>query len=160
MTIPPLTDERRHRICNAAAAWLNTPFVPYARIRGVGADCVNLPTGVLVEADVFDRIDLPEYTIDGGRHLAESILVEWLRGDPRFQERLLNFQVLDCGDLLCFQIGAGVAHHLGLVLDVSGRFIHCIRHHNTLVSEVRDPTYRSRLTNIFRPRWASAPTTI
>jgi hypothetical protein len=53
-----------------------------------------------------------------------------------------------------------VAHHLGLVLESAGRFIHCIRHHNTLVSDVNDPTYRRRLRNVFRPRWASAPTTI
>lgn len=159
MNVPPLTDELRRRIREVARAWLPTPFVPYARIRGVGADCVNLPAGILVEAGVCDRIDLPKYTIDGGRHLKESILVAWFRNDPRFEERPFDFADLDCGDLLCFQIGGGVAHHLGLVLDLSGRFIHCIRHHNTLVSELRDPTYSSRLTNIFRPRWASARTT-
>lgn len=65
MNVPPLTDELRRRIREVARAWLPTPFVPYARIRGVGADCVNLPAGILVEAGVCDRIDLPKYTVSG-----------------------------------------------------------------------------------------------
>jgi hypothetical protein len=165
-TLPlELTADLRARIARTAREWIGTPFVPHARIKGAGADCVNLPAAILVEAGVLEFVFTGPYTIDAGRHASQSILVHWLREDGRFEEWPVDpppkalLPLLE-GDLLCFRIGRGVAHHLGLVTSPAGDFVHCLRGHGVIQSTIIDPTYRKVLTNHFRPRWASVPPTI
>ena len=104
------------------------------------------------------------YTIDAGRHAPVSLLVIWLRQDGRFEEWPVDeppdpLSPLLEGDILCFLIGHGVAHHVGLVVSPAGDFVHCLRGHGVIQSTLKDPTYRNLLTNHFRPRWASVPPT-
>lgn len=54
-TLPiALTPELRTRIACTAREWIGTPFVPHARIKGAGVDCVNLPAAILIEAGVIE----------------------------------------------------------------------------------------------------------
>jgi len=88
-------------------------------------------------------------------------LIHCLRQDGRFEELGVqqNPPLIE-GDLLCFRIGRGVAHHLGVVTSSSGEFIHCLRGHGVIRSTLADTTYARVLTHIFRILWASAlPTT-
>jgi cell wall-associated NlpC family hydrolase len=159
--IPVLTQELRSRIRSVAHSWLGTPFVPHGRVKGFGVDCVNLPAAVLVEAGVLSDVSTGAYAIDAGRHACDSHLAKWLREDGRFQELAIEPlpDLLEV-DLLCFRIGRGVAHHLGLVTAPTGSFIHCLRGHGVIRSTLADPTYRRVLTHIFRPQWAlELPTT-
>ena len=163
--IPPLTPELRARIAAIAREWIGTPFVPHARIKCAGVDCVNLPAAILIEAGIIEFVFTGPYTIDAGRHAPVSQLVIWLRQDGRFEEWPVDpppapLSPLVEGDLLAFRIGHGVAHHLGLVTTPAGDFVHCLRGHGVIQSTLKDPTYRNLLTNHFRPRWASVPPTI
>jgi hypothetical protein len=156
--IPFLTPQLRAHIVQVAREWLGTAFVPHARVKGAGVDCVNLPAAILIEAGVIDFVFTGTYTIDGGRHAPASVLVRWLREDGRFEELPADpppgpLPPLLEGDLLCFRIGAGVAHHLGLVTSPAGEFVHCLRGHGAIQSSLQDPTYRRVLTNLFRPKW-------
>ncbi len=165
-TLPlELSPDLRARIAAIAREWIGTPFVPHARIKGAGVDCVNLPAAILIEACVIEFVLTGPYTIDAGRHAATSLLVTWLRQDGRFEEWPVDeppdpLSPLLEGDLLCFRFGHGVAHHLGLVTSPVGDFVHCLRGHGVIESTIDDPTYRNLLTHHFRPRWASVPPTI
>lgn len=54
------------------------------------------------------------------------------------------------GDLLTFEIGKAV-NHLGIVYDDS-RFLHCFTKIGTVLANITDPTFSSRLHTIFRAR--------
>ncbi|MCC7376783.1 MAG: hypothetical protein IT581_19140 [Verrucomicrobiales bacterium] len=160
-----LTAKLRARIAAIAREWIGTPFVPHARIKGAGVDCVNLPAAILIEAGVIEFVLTGPYTIDAGRHAPTSLLVIWLRQDGRFEEWPVDeppdpLSPLLEGDLLCFRFGHGVAHHLGLATSPAGDFVHCLRGHGVIQSTLKDPTYRNLLTHHFRPKWASVPPTI
>ncbi len=163
--IPDLTLELRRHIAKTAREWIGTPFVPHARIKGAGVDCVNLPAAILIETGVIEFVFTGPYTIDAGRHAPASLLGIWLRQDGRFEEWPVDeapdpLTPLLEGDVLCFRFGHGVAHHVGLVTSPAGDFVHCLRRHGVIQSTLQDPTYRNLLTNHFRPKWASAPPTI
>jgi len=157
--------ETRSPIARIAREWIGTPFVPQARIKRAGVDCVNLPAAILIEARVLDSVITGPYTIDAGRHASVSQLVAWLRKDGRFDEWPVSappapLEPLIEGDLVAFRIGHGVAHHVGLVVSPHGGFVHCLRGHGVIESTLQDPTYRRLFTHHFRPRWPSAlPTT-
>lgn len=112
--MPDLADPER--VVAAARAWIGTPYVRGAALRGAGCDCVGLIRGVL--ADVAGRPVPPvpgwrdDWALAPGRplfraaaeHLAPAL------PDPR------------PGDVVAFRI-AGHEAHVG-ILAPEGRVIH------------------------------------
>jgi NlpC/P60 family putative phage cell wall peptidase len=134
------------RTVAVARAWLGTPYVHQASVRGAGADCLGLVRGVWREI-VGDEPEMPPpYTQDWGETGAHEVLraaaLRWLRPVDAPQ----------AGDVVLFRMrDAGIAKHLG-ILSAAGampRFIHAYSGHGVVESPLSDPWAR-RIVGAFR----------
>jgi cell wall-associated NlpC family hydrolase len=159
----------------AAESWLRTPFHPRARIKGAGVDCVQLAAAIYLELGAIPDVPFPHYTMDGGTHLTESLVISYVEGLGCFQRieprwgKPPSSQVKQCkscgpaagplprftvgeffaGDFLGFQIGK-VVHHCGVFLGGS-RFIHTFKPYAVHYGNLLDPTWLKRLVTVHRP---------
>jgi|SRR5581483_2221256 cell wall-associated NlpC family hydrolase len=151
------TNEAREKFRAIALTWIGTKFVPHASLRGVGVDCVHLCAQIYKECGLFAEYKFPSYTMDGGRHLEGSLVVDWVRNQPCFSMNLLGLveklqdNKPEIGDLVCFRVGK-VIHHCGLYFMHSGRmFVHALHRYGVCFGNLSDPTYRDAVTAIYRP---------
>jgi cell wall-associated NlpC family hydrolase len=111
-----LVDNWREEVCAEALTWLGTPYVPKARVKGVGVDC----GGLLYETynPFFGPFPAyPQYTADWALHDANG-------------ERYLDFimpYVLSTtspqpGDFSLFHVGLRFAH--AAILLPGNKYIH------------------------------------
>jgi cell wall-associated NlpC family hydrolase len=86
----------------------------------------------------------------------DSLVVRAIEAQPNWFAPLLFTKPADLlpGDLIGLKIG-GCVNHLGIVLDVEGKFIHAMRRHNVMYSYTADATYWGRLKNAWRPQSAT-----
>lgn len=140
------TPARCGRLAAAAMQWLGTPFVAHASIRGAGVDCVHLCGCLYIEAGALDVFDPPAYSLDGGKHLSQSLVLKWLDKSDRFK----RVDEVHFGDLLVF-LTKGVEHHVGVKLD-GETFVHAIKDYGVVEGNiVQDSTYAKCLRAIYRP---------
>jgi cell wall-associated NlpC family hydrolase len=149
-------------------SWLGTPFHAYARLKGVGVDCVQLAGAVYVECGHLDRFEPPRYTMDGWHHNERSAVLDWLADSPRFVRcdaaaappppgcktcgtAARPPSPVSClpGDLVVFRLGR-LAHHVGVAAG-EGRFLHVMQHGTAGFAELADPTFGRRFEAAFRP---------
>ncbi len=130
---------------DCAASWLNTPFVPHGKVKGAGVDCVHLCAEIYRECGLWTGYEFPKYTMDGGHHIERSQIIRWIDASKQFVE----VPAPAVGDVLCFKIGK-TEHHAG-ILVAKDLFVHCWRKSGVTLSNLQDPTYRERLTKIYRP---------
>lgn len=134
-----------------ARRWIGTPFVPHANVRGAGVDCVNLGRELYAACGLTFAQCLPEYSMEGGKHNAESQLTSWIESSGSF--RLVGDRTtlhrIDVGDTLCFKIGRS-AHHTGFALGGT-EFIHCLFGRKVMFGDLRDKTFARILFAIYRP---------
>ncbi len=138
--------ERRQALVTEAQSWLGTPFRPHAGVKGVGADCVGLVHGILHNIGAIGEVTFPDYTMDGGSHLTASQLGEFIISLGWFTE--VKFGVVETGDLVTFKLGR-VAHHVGLAVSQAA-FIHVYRGMCAGEATLADPTWKTRLTAVYR----------
>ena len=149
------TPERLALLEREATSWIGTPFVPHACIKGAGADCVNPPGKTLVVCGHLKDFTLPRYSMDGGKHNAESQLNKyldghtqfacvWRRGEPRV--------TASPGDIFTLKsaVGNRSAHHAGLVYK-PGQVIHCLFQRKIVSWSIADPVLQRLLDAIYRP---------
>ena len=124
---------QRSDIVAAAREWIDTPFVWQASVKGVGADCRGLISGVardlgLPEADSFYARTADYAKVDA------ALLKAGMRAlfDP--------VKEAAPGDVLLLKVG-GRAQHLAIYVG-AGRMIHTYRNNIGKVIEV--PVGRSR----------------
>lgn len=135
------------RIIEEARSWIGTPFYPHVAIKGVGADCVTFALRVFQSAGAIPESQaLPEYSLDGGSHLQESAVTNWLAATGYFHKVQTAPGI---GDVITFKVGR-VDHHVGIVVAKT-KFVHCIRRYGVVESDLRDETWSSRLKSIWRP---------
>jgi cell wall-associated NlpC family hydrolase len=145
------TADRRRDFVNQALSWERTPFVPHANIRGAGVDCVNLGREVYRECGLTFTQGLPNYTMDGGKHNAESQLIRWLEMSGQFvhigdRTKIIEVQI---GDTLCFKLGRS-AHHSGFAIGGT-QFINALFKREFRINDLRDKTFVRILAAIYRP---------
>lgn len=145
------TTDRIHALQASARNWVGTPFVPHACIAGAGVDCVNLVVELYHRTGVWPvKPTLPSYTMDGGKHLAESLLLKSLDALPTLMRVDWSTGGSPApGDLLCFTTSR-VAHHTGIMLD-EPLFIHALFSRVVTLGNLRDRTFARRLTAVYRP---------
>jgi cell wall-associated NlpC family hydrolase len=137
----------RHRVAAEALLWKGTPFFPHMARRGVGADCVHFVLAVYKEAGVAPlETVLPKYTLDGGLHLARSLVLDWLATCPFVERETVPRE----GSVITFQFGR-VPHHVGVVVD-RGRFLHSVRGRGVVEGDLQDSTFRDKLTSSWKPK--------
>jgi len=132
----------------AARSWIGTPFVPHAHLKGAGVDCVQLALCYYQEFSLFPLVDLGSYTMDGGRHLERSRVLEWIEESNAFMPVDISKELTRAGDLACFRVGR-IPHHCGILTEMGG-FVHALRGSGVKESSLADPTWNHRLEAVFR----------
>ncbi len=153
------TPQSQLALLAAARAWLGTPFVPHAAIRGAGVDCVHLCGALYIETGAITKFDPPRYSIDAAPHSELSLIAAWAARSGRFAEvHPAPLSASPClpvsasslpGDTLSFRIGRR-DYHTGIQITPH-TFIHCARGHGVIESSLQDPTYSKRLLALYRP---------
>jgi NlpC/P60 family putative phage cell wall peptidase len=121
-----------------ARAWIGTPYVHQASVRGAGTDCLGLLRGVWRALYGAEPEAVPPYTADW----AEPERVEALHAAAlRHLRPRAGAGVPDLGDVLLFRMRAGaVAKHLGSVSCPLGqRFVHAYSGHGVIESPLSTP---------------------
>ena len=150
--------ERQSLIARVAKSWIDTRFVPHARLRGAGVDCVHLAAEIYQECGVFPEYRFPAHTIDAGAHLDISQVLAWLEASSAFKRVMAppagkyipgtpDWPIP--GDLLCFNL-ARVEHHIGTMVN-EAYMIHVFARRGVKYGAFQDPTYREHVTAIYRP---------
>lgn len=136
-------------VVSIAAAWIGTPYLHQASVKGVACDCLGLIRGVWRERHGREPEPMPAYTPDWGEAAGREVLMDaalrhLVPVGPDAEWRP--------GDVLLFRMRAGaVAKHLG-ILSRTGeepRFIHAYAAHGVIDSPLTTP-WRNRVAARFR----------
>lgn len=129
------------RIVAEARAWIGTPYLHQASLRGAGADCLGLLRGVWRTFYGEEPERVPPYTQDWAEPAGQEVLAEaavrWLRRKARTDA--------EAGDVLLFRMRDGsIAKHLGIAADLgrSPTFVHAYSGHGVIESPLSDPWER------------------
>jgi cell wall-associated NlpC family hydrolase len=136
---------RRAALFAEAQSWIGTPFVPHSHVKHAGVDCVHLCAEIYVACGLMSEYHFPQYTMDGGNHLAQSTVIEWLDHSGHFVK--MATAPLQAGDLICVRI-RHVEHHIGIMLSEFG-FIHCLYKRKVTMDHVG--AWRQHITAKYRP---------
>lgn len=129
------------RVVDEARAWIGTPYVHQASVRGAGTDCLGLLRGVWRAVVGAEPVEVPAYTADWDEAASGEVLT-------RAAERWLVRKPLSdaaCGDVLLFRMQDGaVAKHLGIQSGMGSgpAFIHAYSRHAVVESPLSRPWAR------------------
>lgn len=136
----------RDDVVAIARAWLGTPYVHQASLKGVGADCLGLVRGLWRELYGAELEPMPPYTPDWGEIGGAELLMG--AAGRHFQPASDEGP----GDLLVFRMrGGAVAKHLGIQArnGPMASFIHAYDRHGVVESPLSGP-WRARIAGRFR----------
>jgi cell wall-associated NlpC family hydrolase len=103
--------ERRAAIVTEAMTWERTPYMPHARIKGVGVDCAQLPALVYAATGCIPELK-PEYSSQWMNHRDEELYLEEIRR----WAREIDENELQPGDLVVWKFGRTYSHS-AIVID-------------------------------------------
>ncbi len=90
-------------VCEEAMTWLGTPYVPKARVKGVGADC-----GTMLYACYCKIRDLPpmpmDYAVDWSAHKDDELYLDFIMP---YVKQVMN---APRGGFTLFRLGLAYAH--------------------------------------------------
>ena len=133
-------------IVEAARAWIGTPYVHQASVKGAGTDCLGLVRGIWREFHGTEPETLPAYTPDWGEVGQVEIL---LGGAGRLLRPAPDEEP---GDVLVFRMRAGaIAKHMGILAQTGKQasFVHAYDRHGVVESPLSAP-WRARIAGRFR----------
>ena len=140
-------------VVTVARAWIGTPYLHQASLRGAGCDCLGLLRGVWRELRGPEPEALPAYSPDWGEAGGLEVLAQgaarWLCAKPLGDAA--------AGDVLLFRMRAGaVAKHLGIAAETGPRasFIHAYSGHGVLETALSDPWRRTICARFHFPEGA------
>lgn len=129
------------RIVEEARAWIGTPYVHQASVRGAGCDCLGLVRGVWRSLYGNEPEAVPPYSPDWDEPQGEEILMD----AATRHLRPCGSEIILPGQVLLFRLREGfVAKHLGIV-SLGGpdpRFIHAYTGHGVVESPLSAPWAR------------------
>jgi NlpC/P60 family putative phage cell wall peptidase len=130
-----------------ARAWIGTPYLHQASIKGAGADCLGLLRGIWRAVHGAEPETVPPYTDDWAEPDRREVLLaaarRWLI------EKLVTEE--SSGDVLLFRMRSGsIAKHLGVQSNIGpeARFIHAYTGHGVVESALSQP-WRRRIAARF-----------
>jgi NlpC/P60 family putative phage cell wall peptidase len=130
-----------------ARAWIGTPYLHQASIKGAGADCLGLLRGIWRAVYGAEPEAVPPYTDDWAEPDRREVLLaaarRWLIEKPVTEE--------SSGDVLLFRMRSGsIAKHLGVQSNTGpeARFIHAYTGHGVVESALSQP-WRRRIAARF-----------
>ena len=129
-TSPQGGGNRANRALAIARAWIGTPYVHQASLKGVGCDCLGLLRGIWRELYGEEPEEIPPYSLDW----AEATGAETLYMALERHCREVTREQIAAGDIALFRmLPRGPAKHCGIVgqRDLTspnaGRSEHCER---------------------------------
>lgn len=133
----------RDDIVRAARAWIGTPYLHQASLKGVGCDCIGLVRGLWRELIGPEPEPLRPYTPDWAEANGAESLIEL--GDKYFAPVETN--AFAAGDLLVFRFRDKYpAKHVGVATGAD-RMIHA--HDGARVAEIAIGAWRRRIVRAF-----------
>lgn len=70
-----MTPEGREKVIAEALTWVNTPYHPQARLKGVGVDCAMLLAEVYANAGIISPVAVGYYSPQFGMHRSEEVFL-------------------------------------------------------------------------------------
>ena len=103
---------KTQRIVKIARAWIGTPYVHQASLKGVGCDCLGLLRGIWRELYGEEPEETPPYSLDW----AEATGAETLYMALKRHAREIGLDRLAPGDIVLFRmLPRGPAKHCGII---------------------------------------------
>ena len=98
--------QARARVVAEARRWLGTPYHHHARIKGVGADCAQLPLAVYAAVGIIPETDVGAYSEQWHHHRSAELYIGWL---ARFAAEIDPARS-GPGDFLIWRFGRTFSH--------------------------------------------------
>ncbi len=124
-----------------ARAWLGTPYLHQASVKGVGCDCLGLLRGIWRELYLSETETVPAYTPDWSEPQGAEVL---FAAASRHLVSVTSPSLL-AGQVLLFRMRSGsVAKHLGILSRGASdpHFIHAYTGHGVVESPLSGPWQR------------------
>lgn len=97
--------DQRAAVVQEAQSWLNTPYHPHGRVKGVGVDCAMLPAEVYEACGMIPHVDPEFYPQDWHLHRDEERYLNVVLG-----QNAMPTDVPLPGDLVLYKWGRAFAH--------------------------------------------------
>ena len=135
----------RDLILEETRAWLGTPYLHQASLRGAGTDCLGLLRGVW-RAVYGEEPDVPPaYSRDWDEVARKDVL----RRAAETHLHEISPDRMQPGDVILFQMRSGaVAKHLGICASDRPSFIHAYSGHGVVESALT-AAWRRRISGVF-----------
>jgi NlpC/P60 family putative phage cell wall peptidase len=130
-----------NRIVTEARAWIGTPYVHQASVRGAGCDCLGLIRGIWRAQIGPEPQTIPAYSRDWSEPQGDEAL--WRAGLRHLVAKPLDAAAP--GDVLLFRMrNAAVAKHLGVQTRAGPQpgFVHAYSGHGVIESALSAPWAR------------------
>lgn len=131
----------RPEVVAEARAWLGTPYLHQASVKGAGTDCLGLLRGVWRALYGREPEPVPAYTMDwseaSGREAMLEAATRWLLPKPA--------EPAEAGDVIVFRMRERfVAKHVGIVSAAGPhpKFIHAYTGHGVVETTLTPPWAR------------------
>ncbi|MCG3266398.1 peptidase [Yoonia sp. I 8.24] len=134
-------------IVTAARAWIGTPYLHQASVKGVGCDCLGLLRGVWRELYGQEPEHVPNYTADWSEPQGDEVL----HAAALRHMHAVTGTDLAPGQVLLFRMRTGaVAKHIGILsrAGATPSFIHSYAGHGVVESPLSTP-WRRRIAARF-----------
>lgn len=113
-----MTPAIRQKVVAEAVSWLNTPYHPRGRLKGVGVDCAMLLAEVYERAGVIPHVEPGFYSQQFGLHRSEEVFERFVL------EHGVPVDEPEPGDVVLFKYGRCFSH--GGILISPIRFVHAV----------------------------------
>jgi len=110
----PDNAEERAAVVAEASSWLRTPYHHHGRVKGVGADCAQMPLAVFEAAGIIPPTDVGPYSPQWHLHHSEERYLGWILKFAREIEPA----TVGLGDFLVWRFGRTFSHG-GIVTGVA-----------------------------------------
>lgn len=124
-----------------ARAWIGTPYVHQASVKGAGCDCLGLVRGIYRAVVGPEPVAVPRYSADWDE--PQGLEVLWQAAGARLHA--VDAAGWAPGQVLLFRMREGaVAKHLGILTDASAcpAFVHAYSRHGVVESPLSGPWRR------------------
>ncbi len=136
--------DRRCKILTIARAWIGTPYVHQAALKGVGCDCLGLIRGVYAEAYGHEPEAPPAYSPDWAEETGIEAMAEAAR------RHLLEIPLDEAGpgDVVLFRMKANVPAKHAAILSTGNRIVHAYQGHAVAETAI-PPGWNRRMAYAF-----------
>lgn len=128
---------------------INTPFIDCACLKGHGVDCAQLLPAIAIEAGIYKRIELPNYSPQVYMHKKAD--GSW---DHTYEEIIRQYahEIEECevapGDFVLYKQFHSFTHG-GIIERWPDAVIHPIRPHGVIYSDAREGFLQGREKKFF-----------